>query len=359
MKTIGILGGGQLGMMLAEEIYNLGGQAICLDPNPKCPASFVCDVIPSSYNDINGIRQLGDRSDVLTYEFENIPAELLEFMITTYLIPQGVKPLYDSQNRIREKQNAIKFGLRTPRFKAIYCFDDLLIGVKEIGFPCVYKTASMGYDGHGQVVLHSASDLELVKDFLPGEGVLEEFISFEFETSIILIRSKSQMITFPMTYNVHKKGILDLCIANESPIIFERIEEASKRFMKSADYYGILTIEFFVKGNEFYFNEMAPRPHNSGHWTIEGCTTNQYREFAKFLLDIPLEEPKRLFPVVMKNILGKDMINIAKVAHKQNIYLHLYHKEKASLNRKMGHVTFAPCTYLEYQEKYENTFCKE
>lgn len=360
MKTIGIIGGGQLGMMLAEEIHFFGGRAICLDPNPKCPASFVCDdMVVAAYDDLEGLKALGDKTDVLTYEFENVPSSQLQYLMNTYLIPQGIQPLFDSQNRIREKNNAKKHGLKPPKFKAVHSKEDLLDGILELGYPCVYKTATFGYDGHGQVVLKSEEDVDKVEPYLTTEGILEAFIDFDFETSIIMVRSKEEIISFPMTLNRHRKGILDLCIAKEPMGIFDKIEQASKRFMESVNYKGILTIEFFVKNNEFYFNEMAPRPHNSGHYTIEGCTTNQYRELARFLLELPLEKPILNSPTIMKNILGFDVVNIKKLKPSDQVHIHMYHKDKVSPNRKMGHITFTNTTLEEYQKKYEKLFCEE
>lgn len=360
MTTIGIIGGGQLGMMLAEEAHRLGARAICLDPNPSCPASFVCEeCIVSEYGDIRGLKRLGEKSDVLTYEFENVPAKELKFIRDTYDIPQGIEPLFDSQNRIREKTNALNLGLAVPRFKAIYSEKDLDEGIRELGYPCVYKTTTLGYDGHGQIVLRGSADKALVQPFLSGEGILEEFISYDYETSVIMVRDKERTIAFPMTVNIHKKGILDLCIAGKQYPIFEKIIQASKEFMVKAGYYGILTIEYFVKGNQFYFNEMAPRPHNSGHYTIEGCTTNQYRELARFLLGIPLEEPRLKCPTIMKNILGFDYENLKRLAESERIHIHDYHKSEVRPKRKMAHITFTDTTEPEYGLLYKNLFCED
>jgi len=357
MKKIGIIGGGQLGMMLAEEIHNLGSKAICLDPNPKCPASFVCEnAVVSEYGDIVGLKKLGDMTDCLTYEFENVPAKELNYIVSNYNIPQGVKPLFDSQNRIREKENAKALGLNTPKFKAINNLADLEEGIKEIGIPCVYKTTTLGYDGHGQVLIKSISDIEKVKPYLEGEGILEEFIKYDYETSIIMVRSKDQIISFPMTKNYHKNGILDLVVADKEEPIFEKIKDASYKFMERAGYLGILTIEFFVKGNNYYFNEMAPRPHNSGHYTIEGCTTNQYRELAKFLLGMKLEEPKLKSKTIMKNILGFDYENMKKVSIDENVHIHDYHKADVRERRKMAHITFTNMSIDEYNLKYKGLF---
>ena len=360
MKTIGILGGGQLGMMLAEEIIKLNQEAICLDPNPNCSASHYCkEVIAKKYDDIDGLNELGLKSDVITYEFENVPAKQLKFIKDKFNIHQGIEPLFDSQNRIREKTNAKNHGLNTPKFKAINSLKDLEEGIIEIGLPCVYKTTTLGYDGHGQVIIKTNDDIEKVKPYLNQEGILEEFIKYDFETSCILVRSKEKTITFPMGINKHKNGILDLCIVNEELPIFKKIKEASIKFMESANYYGILTIEFFVKGDNYYFNEMAPRPHNSGHYTIEGCTTSQYRELAKFLLGIPLEEPKLKSPTIMKNILGFDYDNMKRIEAKENIYIHDYFKEEVREKRKMAHITFTNMTIDEYDKNYKMRFCED
>ena len=360
MKTIGIIGGGQLGMMLAEEIHNLGAKAICLDPNPKCSASFVCDdIVVAKYDDIDGLKKLGDMSDVITYEFENVPSKQLKFLLDTYNIPQGIQPLFDSQNRIREKENARKHGLNTPKFMAINSLDDLMKGIEEIGIPCVYKTTTLGYDGHGQVVIKSMNDIEKVKPFLSGEGILEEFIKYDFETSVIVVRSKDKAITFPMGINKHKNGILDEVFVDQELDIFKKIRNDAIRFVENVGYYGILCIEIFVKGDKYYFNEMAPRPHNSGHYTIEGCTTNQYRELARFLLEMPLEEPKLISPTVMKNILGFDYENMKKLTNNENVHIHDYFKSEVREKRKMAHITFTNTTKDEYVNKYKKLFCED
>ncbi|MDE5715128.1 MAG: 5-(carboxyamino)imidazole ribonucleotide synthase [Anaeroplasmataceae bacterium] len=357
---VGILGGGQLGMMLAEELHNLNAKVICLDPNPTCPASFVCDeVIVAEYNDLNGLKELGMKADVITYEFENVNANHLKHLNENYNMKQGISVLFDSQNRIREKTIANQFGLNTPKFYPINTLEDLEKGIQFLGFPCVYKTATMGYDGHGQILLKEAKDIQQVKRYLDQEGILEEYVSYDFETSIIMVRSIDKIIHFPLTKNIHRKGILDLVVADREEPIFKKIINASYQFMKQANYYGILTIEYFVKGNQFYFNEMAPRPHNSGHYTIEGCTTNQYRELARYLLDQPLENPKLISPTIMKNILGNDLENIKDLNKSEKIHIHMYHKEEMRPTRKMGHITFSNLKYEEYVHNYKSVLDKE
>ena len=217
----------------------------------------------------------------------------------------------------------------------------------------------MGYDGHGQVLLKSDDDIVEVLEYLSGEGILEEFIKFDYETSVIMVRSKDQIISFPMGINKHKHGILDLCFVEKQTPMFLKIQEEAKKFMEKCGYLGILCVEIFVKGNDFYFNEMAPRPHNSGHYTIEGCTTNQYRELARFLLGKKLEEPKLISPTVMKNILGFDYENMKKLKEDKDVHIHDYNKADVREKRKMAHVTFTNTTEALYKEKYENLFARE
>ncbi len=360
MKTIGIIGGGQLGMMLAERALELGANSICLDPNPNCPASKICkEVIACNYDDLDGLNLLGSKCDVLTYEFENVPSDKLRYIKDRFNIPQGIMPLFDSQNRIREKENAKAHGLNTPRFKAINSKEDLLSGINELGYPCVYKTTTLGYDGHGQVVLRSDYDITKVEPFLKGEGILEEFISYDYETSIIMVRDKTKCVYLPIGVNYHKNGILDLCVVDEKKAIFDRIANDSIKFMESCNYYGILTIEFFVKDDNYYFNEMAPRPHNSGHYSIEGTTNSQYDLLARFLLGMELPTPKLKSPTIMKNILGFDYENMKKLTPGSNVFIHDYHKVDVREKRKMAHITFTDMTIDEYNNKYKKLFCED
>lgn len=352
---VGIIGGGQLGMMLAEALKKYNAYVIALDPNPECSCSYVCDeMIVGAYNDLEALKKLGAAVDVITYEFENVPAEQLTYLAEHYSLLQGVKPLFDSQNRIREKKNALAHGLPVAEFYEINSFVDLNQALLKLGYPAIYKTTSLGYDGHGQVMLYSDEDVELVRPYLKGQGILEKFIEFDHETSIIMVRDQNKCIHYPLSYNIHKNGILDLSIAGlVEDKIAAKIREVSQGFMESCQYYGILTIEYFVKGEEIFFNEMAPRPHNSGHYTIEGCNSSQYDGLARFLLGLDLIEPSLLSPTVMKNILGKDIEHEALCLAGHH---HLYHKKEIKPNRKMGHITFTNTTYEEYVAAYKKYF---
>ncbi len=339
VKTIGIIGAGQLGLMLTEAAHELDARTICLDPDPEAPAFAVSDGrIVARYDDVEALQRLADESDVVTYEFENVPSEALSRIAPK--IKQGVQQLYDSQDRLTEKENACKHGLKTPKFAAVDDEASLREAIREIGFPCVLKTRRLGYDGHGQEILRCEGCVERAVKMLDVPCILEEFVKFDFEASVILVADETQIIAFPVGQNIHKDGILDESILPlpAAPEFSERMVEASKNFMRECGYLGILAIEYFVKGDEFYFNEMAPRPHNSGHWTIEGATTSQFREMVHFLLGEPLEEPRLVGPTRMWNVLGRDMERVPK-SPAEGEYIHMYGKKEVRPLRKMGHVT--------------------
>lgn len=361
MKTVGIIGGGQLGLMIAEQARELGVRTISLDPAPDAPAFRVCDDhIVAAYDDAAALEELCRRSDAVTYEFENVPGEILIPLCEKYNIPQGYKPLYDSQDRLREKTNARDHGLRTPGFAAVDDEASLRAAVKELGLPAVLKTRTLGYDGHGQLVLKTEADIERALPLLAVPCILEEFVRFDFEASIVMVADTERVVSFPVGRNIHRDGILDLCIvpAETDPQVLERMKAESERFMRDCGYRGILAIEYFIRGGEIYFNEMAPRPHNSGHYTIEGSTTNQFRELVRYLVGEPLQEPRLVAPTVMKNILGQDLGAAEKVAAENlpGVYVHLYGKTECRPKRKMGHITFVGMTAGEYERDWAARF---
>lgn len=352
-KTVGIIGGGQLGMMLAVELKRLGARVISLDPSADAPIKSVADeLIVASFDNLEALESLCKKSDVITYEFENVRTEYLIELERKYNIKQGLSPLFDSQDRLREKENAIKHGLKPVKFYDVLGMDDLNKGLELIGYPALYKTRTLGYDGHGQVLIKTSNDIEAVKPYLNQPGILEEYLAFDFEASVIMIRSKKKTVALPLNRNIHHKGILDITYvpANIDANLEKRLIDSSKAFMESAGYEGIICIEYFIKGTEFYFNEMAPRPHNSGHYSIEGCDHSQYDLFARYLLDMELVEPKLLSPTLMKNILGKDLWMVPKFEQVSNAHIHMYNKTEARPYRKMGHVTLTETTYEQYLE---------
>ncbi len=365
MTTIGIIGGGQLGLMLAEQARTLATEVRCiaLDPAPDAPAFAACDDhIVGRFDDPAAVEELCRRSDVVTYEFENVPGEILVPLCERYNIPQGYKPLYDSQDRLREKWNARDHGLPTPEFRAVDDETSLRRAVAELGFPAVLKTRTLGYDGHGQAVLRTESDVEKALPLLAVPCILEAFVSFDFEASVVLVADEHDVVSFPIGRNVHREGILDLCFvpADRNPEMLARMRTESERFMRECGYRGILAIEYFVCGDTFYFNEMAPRPHNSGHYTIEGATTNQFRELARYLVGEPLQTPELVAPTVMKNILGQDLAVAERIVSKRHagVHVHLYGKTESRPKRKMGHITFVGMTPEVYARDWADEFVK-
>ena len=360
-KIVGIIGGGQLGLMIAEQAHVLGVKAICLDPAPDAPAFAVCDGhIVAAYDDAAALEELCRRSDAVTYEFENVPGDILIPLCKKYNIPQGYKPLYDSQDRLREKSNARENGLRTPAFAAVDDEASLRRAVTALGLPAVLKTRTLGYDGHGQAVLRTDADIERALPLLAVPCILEEFVPFDSEASIVMVSDGVRVVSFPVGRNIHRDGILDLSVvpAAADPAVLARMKAQSERFMRDCGYEGILAIEYFIKGGEIYFNEMAPRPHNSGHYTIEGCTTNQFRELVRYLIGEPLQEPQPVAPTVMKNILGQDLEAARRVGAEQlpGVYVHLYGKTESRPKRKMGHITFVGMTMQEYERDWSSRF---
>lgn len=419
-KKIGIIGGGQLGLMIAEEAHRQGALVYALDPAPDAPAFAECDGhIVAAYDDLGALEQLGDMTDVLTYEFENVPGDILRHLEGKYNIPQGFAPLFDSQDRLREKNNAKRHGLPVPDYVPLpACSSDedcaevpceltdgqrreeLSEAVKKVGMPCVLKTRRLGYDGHGQAVIREEKDIEKAAELLHVPCILEAFVPFDYECSVIMVRDGQKTIHFPIGRNIHKGGILDLCIVPagtlyvagnqsnpEQTPLCGRIVDACEKFMEGCDYRGILAIELFIKGDDFVFNEMAPRPHNSGHYTIEGCTSSQYTELCHFLLEKTLEQPELVAPTVMKNILGQDLeaawkiIDTAHAEHWQNpaavpvsntakggkaycgeagkgVFVHIYGKTESRPKRKMAHITYVPMTQELFEKNWESKFVK-
>lgn len=406
-KKIGIIGGGQLGLMIAEEAHRQGALVYALDPAPDAPAFAECDGhIVAAYDDLGALEQLGDMTDVLTYEFENVPGDILRHLEGKYDIPQGIAPLFDSQDRLREKNNAKRHGLPVPDYVPLpACSSDedcaevpceltdgqrreeLSEAVKKVGMPCVLKTRRLGYDGHGQAVIREEKDIEKAAELLHVPCILEAFVPFDYECSVIMVRDGQKTIHFPIGRNIHKGGILDLCIVPAGTELEPKIVDACEKFMEGCDYRGILAIELFIKGNDFVFNEMAPRPHNSGHYTIEGCTSSQYTELCHFLLGKTLEQPELVAPTVMKNILGQDLeaawkiIDTAHAEHWQNpaavpvsntakggkaycgeagkgVFVHIYGKTESRPKRKMAHITYVPMTQELFEKNWESKFVK-
>ena len=363
MTKIGIIGGGQLGMMIAEAARRLGVRTIALDVSEDAPAFRVCDehIVARSFDDAQALERLCAAADVVTYEFENIPAPVLAPLAEKYCIKQGIRQLLVSQDRLTEKRNAQSGGLACGGYAAVDDAASLRLGAERFGYPCILKSRRLGYDGHGQRVLHSDADLEAAAKEISVPMILEEYIDFDYEASVIMVADSERIISFPVGCNIHSGGILDRGI-----VPAPRMDEALRRqtvaqseaFMRRCGYEGILAIEYFVRGGQVLFNEMAPRPHNSGHYTIEGCTTDQYTELVHYLLGEPLVEPQLVAPTLMKNILGRDLAAAQAIAaeRREGVYVHLYGKSECRPRRKMGHITMVGMTPERFDAEWACRF---
>lgn len=358
--TIGVIGGGQLSWLICVEAKKLGYKTIVLDPNDKCSASYVCDeVIKSSFSDYSNLELLCKKSNVVTYEFENIPSNLVNELSNKYNIYQGYYPLFLSQNRIREKDSFRKLGFDLPKYEKVLNYLDLKEKVSSIGFPCILKTTELGYDGKGQFVIRNEEDLKDLNNLEDNEYILEEMINFDYEVSLICIKSNNDFIHFPVSKNIHKNGILHLSIVGyDNLFIEESFINKIKDYFNHYNLKGIITFELFKVGNKYYINEIAPRPHNSGHYTTDLCDYNQYSELVNCVVGNKLNKPNLLYKGIMYNILGQhykylDEFKNCKLKNK----LYLYNKEEIRVNRKMGHITFIDEKYediINYIESIEN-----
>lgn len=330
MTNIGILGAGQLGRMLALAGYPLGHRFRFLDPASDSPAGLLADHLAFDYSDETVLSKFADGLGIVTYEFENVPvkaARYLEKFVSMYPPPIALEK---AQDRFLEKSFFCELGIPTPRFTT-----DINVA---FGFPAVLKTRRMGYDGKGQKVISSVTDLSNANQ----EGmILEEFISFDRELSIIGVRKKSgEMIFYPLVENHHRDGILRLSRigVNVSAELQWEAEEYITRVMNALDYVGVLAIEFFEKDGHLLANEMAPRVHNSGHWTIEGAVTSQFENHIRAVTDAPLGSTSPLGACAMVNLIG-ELPDVASILQIDGAHLHLYDKTPRP-NRKIGHITF-------------------
>ena len=344
--TIGIIGGGQLGQMLALDAKQTGMKVIILDPTPHCPAGQVADdQIVAPYEEVDAIQQLAHRADVLTYEFENVDLQALEDVANDAYIPQGTHLLYTTKDRIREKTFLRNAGLKTAPFKAVNNMDELKAALDEIGYPSVLKTCEGGYDGHGQQVLHSEADLDQCADIIQsGPCILEGWVPFRMECSVMVARNENgDITTFPVAENIHHDEILHISIvpARISPQLRKKAAAMANQIAEAIDLRGILGVEMFIgQDDEIYINELAPRPHNSGHYSIEACNFSQFAIHNRAICNWPLPHIQLLQPVVMVNVLGQHVAKVRQqIAQHPNWHYHDYGKAEVRHNRKMGHVT--------------------
>ena len=359
-QTIGIIGGGQLGRMMALAARHMGYRIAVLDPTPDCPAAQVADLaITAAYDNMDAIRELNSVSDVITYEFENVDLQAAAYLEKEGKLPQGAFALEITQNREKEKQLIKKAGLPVPDFAIVHHGGECEEALQNFPFPAVIKTCSGGYDGKGQFKLTSKVDVQPAIDFAAEKGhcIIEHWIPFDKEISVVFTRSQSGEITyFPLAENDHKDQILykTTAPARVSGKLEEKAIHAAGKLAEEMNVVGTFAIEMFVKGENIYLNEMAPRPHNSGHYTMEACNISQFTQHIRAICGLPLGKIELLRPAIMVNILGEDIGGTLKVMQEQSEpFIHLYGKAEAKTKRKMGHVTFLGETMEELNKTIE------
>lgn len=341
-KTIGIIGGGQLGQMMAISAIYMGHKVVTLDPAVDCPASRVSDMIVADYDDVEALAQLAARCDVLTYEFENVDADALDKVIKPGQLPQGTDLLRISQNRIFEKDFlSNKAGITVAPYKVVTSSLDL--ENLDLSKNYVLKTATGGYDGHGQVVIKSEENLADAMELANhAECVLEEFVTFDLEISVIVSGNGKDVTVFPVQENIHRNNILSKTIvpARVSDSLADKAKTMAVRIAEQLNLSGTLCVEMFATADDIIVNEIAPRPHNSGHYSIEACDFSQFDTHILGVLGQPLPLIHLHAPAIMLNVLGQHMEAAqAFVQENPSAHLHLYGKLEAKHNRKMGHVT--------------------
>lgn len=341
--TIGILGGGQLGRMLAVAAARLGFRTHIFEPGPNPPAADVAHAVTTAgYDDTDALTAFANAVDVVTYEFENIPTEALDAIESLKPIHPNREALRTSQDRLSEKTFLEGLGLRVAPFADITSAADLDVALKTIGTPSILKTRRFGYDGKGQSRLSSADDAATaLADMAGNPAVLEGFVNFTAEVSVIAARNPSgEIACFDPGENIHRDGILHTTTvpASISAALSTDAVLLAAKILNALDYVGVLGVELFVTPQGFIVNEIAPRVHNSGHWTQNGCTVDQFEQHIRAIAGWPLGDGSRYADVVMENLIGDDMNRVPELAKQRDTALHLYGKADVKTGRKMGHV---------------------
>ncbi len=342
---IGIIGAGQLGRMLALAGYPLALQFRFLDSSADSPGAQVAPIVLGPFDDAASLRKLAGDVDLVTYEFENVPVAALHEVAAARPCFPPVDALRVSQDRLLEKELFGRLGIPTPPFRAVDSLADLRAAVAAIGLPCVLKTRRLGYDGRGQRYLRRHADVAAAWDALGGVPlILEGFVRFDREVSIVGARStRGETRAYPIVANTHREGILRVTVA---PVRDTRLQRAAEghlqRVLDHFDYAGVLTIEFFVAGGRLVANEMAPRVHNSGHWTIEGAATSQFENHLRAILGLPLGDTRAVGHAAMVNFIGT-MPDRSQLLALPGVHYHDYGKAPRP-GRKLGHCTVVATT---------------
>lgn len=340
---IGILGGGQLGRMLAMAAARLGLRCHVFDPAPNPPAGQVADTVTTAgYDDAEALAAFAAAVDVITYEFENIPTAALDILERHRPIRPGREALRVSQDRLTEKTFLNDLGLATAPFAEITDADGLRAALGRIGTPAILKTRRFGYDGKGQVRLQDAAAADTaLAEIGHAPAILEGFVDFSHEVSVIAARGAGgEVACFDPGENLHEAGILRRTTvpARLSPGLRSDAVLLAARILNALDYVGVMGVELFVTGAGLVVNEIAPRVHNSGHWTQNGCAVDQFEQHIRAVAGWPLGDGRRHANVVMENLIGDDIDRVPDLARQPDTALHLYGKAEVKPGRKMGHV---------------------
>ena len=341
--TIGILGGGQLGRMLSVAAARLGFKTHIFEPGANPPASDLAHALTTAaYEDTAALTVFAKSVDVITYEFENIPTEALDILEALVPIRPGREALRVSQDRLIEKQFLEGLGLSVAPYADVPDAQALQKAIERIGTPAILKTRRFGYDGKGQSRLNSTEDAaQAIADMAGAPAVLEGFVNFSHEVSVIAARgSDGQVACFDPGENVHRNGILHTTTLPARLSTAQRTDAVllAGRILNALEYVGVMGVELFVTPDGLIVNEIAPRVHNSGHWTQNGCAVDQFEQHIRAVVGWPLGDGTRHADVVMENLIGNDMDRVPELAKEANTALHLYGKAEVKPGRKMGHV---------------------
>lgn len=371
-KKIGIIGGGQLGKMMIQEAKKMGFYITVLDPTLKCPAHTLVDEhIGANFDDETAIRLLASKSDVITYEFEHIGADILETLenegVKVYPTAKSLKII---QNKYSQKSLLLKNNIPMPEFTSVKIPNDIKNAGEKYGYPFLLKSCTGGYDGKGNFVIHNENEInEGFKALGSGKIPLmaEKFFPFTMEISVLACRGiNGEIEVYPVAENIHHDNILfeTRVPANISEETSKKAMELAKSVMEIFEGVGMFCVEMFVdKDGNVALNEVAPRPHNSGHYTIEACMTSQFEQHIRAVSGLPLGSSKLIMPTVMRNLLGEEGFNgnatvegADEALSIKGVYLHIYGKEKSVPKRKMGHLTVISDTLEEAAEKAKKAY---
>ncbi len=342
-----MLGGGQLGRFFTIAARQMGYRVAVLDADPDSPAGALADLhLRAGYDDEQALERLASECSVVTTEFENVPASTLAFLAERVAVHPSASAVAVTQNRLREKQFVNQVGAATARFAAVRGADDFEAAGEAVDFPAILKTAELGYDGKGQAVVDSAADLPSAFADLGGvECVLEERVALRRELSVVVARdARGQRSSFPVAENEHRNGILHRSVAPAGcpPVVAEEARFTAGRIADALDYVGVMAVEFFeTEDSRLLVNEIAPRTHNSGHYSLDACVTSQFEQQLRMICGLAHGDTRLLSPVVMLNLLG-DLWrggdpDFGRLLSEPALKLHLYGKREARPGRKMGH----------------------